>query len=216
MARLIVATFNWGTKYGSEYRERLMRGVTEHLRTPHSFMMIRGDDDPLTKVPGCFSRLRVFDLEWCAERGIGPGDRLLVLDQDLIVTGDLAPLFEGDEPFRILAGANASNPCPFNGSVWRLDIGHRPDVWSDFSLEAAAKVPHDKFPDDQAWFAHKIPDAGKFGPEDGVYAYQKPGWPRGEALPKNARMVAFPGWRDPAGFTHLDWVKRHWIGEAAA
>jgi peptide/nickel transport system substrate-binding protein len=24
------------------------------------------------------------------------------------------------------------------------------------------------------------------------------GWPRGEALPRNARIVAFPGWRDPA------------------
>ncbi|MBX3482540.1 hypothetical protein [Phenylobacterium sp.] len=139
-----------------------------------------------------------------------------MLDLDLIVTDDLTPLFEGDEPFRILTGVNASNPCPYNGSVWRLDIGYRPDVWSDFSLEAAAAVAHDKFPDDQAWFAHKLPGAAAFGPADGVYAFQKPGWPRGEALPKGGRIVAFPGWRDPSGFTHLPWVRIHWLGEQVA
>jgi len=48
------------------------------------------------------------------------------------------------------------------------------------------------------------------GPADGVYGFHKPGWPKGEALPKNARIVAFPGWRDPVGFRHLDWVKQHW------
>lgn len=215
MARLIVATFSWGTKYGPEYPARLLRAVNEHLRTDHDFRLFRRDKDPLTEVPGCFARLRLFDPLWCEAAGLKPGDRVLVLDLDLIVTGDIAPLFEGPEPFRILQGCNSSNPCPMNGSVWRLDIGHRPDVWTDFSLEAAAKVPHDKFPDDQAWFAHKMPDAGKFGPEDGVYAMHKPGWPRGEALPKNARIVAFPGWRDPSGFAHLGWVKQHWLGQPA-
>lgn len=211
MARLIVATFVWGTKYGPEYEERLLRSVTRNLALPHDLHVFRPDEhDHLTKVPGCFARLRLFDPAWCERQGLEPGDRVLVLDLDLIVTGDLAPLFADDAPFRILTGVNASNPCPYNGSVWRLDVGHRPDVWSDFSLEAVAKVPHDKFPDDQAWFAAKIPGAAAYGPADGVYAFHKPGWPRGEALPKGARIVAFPGWRDPAGFTHLEWVKQHW------
>jgi hypothetical protein len=207
----VVCTFIWGKKYGPEYAERLLAGVNRHLAPPHDFTIIRCDDDPLIRTPGCFARLRLFDPEWCAEHGFRPGDRVLVLDLDLIVTGDLAPLFEGDAPFRILSGVNSSNPCPYNGSVWRLDIGYRPDVWSDFSIEAAALAPHDQFPDDQAWFAHKMPAAAGFTAEDGVYAFQKPGWPRGEALPKDARIVAFPGWRDPAGFQHLDWVKEHWL-----
>lgn len=215
VAGLTVATFVWGNKYSGQYPMRLLAAVNRHAPGV-DFTLIRMDGDPLNDVKGCFARLRLFDPAWCAERGFEPGDRVLVLDLDLIVTGDLAPLFDGPEPFAILQGVNASNPCPYNGSVWRLDIGHRPDVWSDFSLEAAAAVPHDRFPDDQAWFAAKLPDAGAFGPETGVYAYQKPGWPRGEALPKGARIVAFPGWRDPSGFTHLDWVKRHWLGEEVA
>jgi uncharacterized protein YbdZ (MbtH family) len=55
-----------------------------------------------------------------------------------------------------------------------------------------------------------MPDAGAYTGADGVYAFQKKSWPRGEALPKNARIVAFPGYRDPVGFQHLDWVKAHW------
>ena len=216
MEELNVATWAWGSKYGREYLDRLRAGVSRHLRQPHKFWVFHPDerDRHLTEVPGCFARLRMFDPAW--QRRHGLEGRFVVLDLDLIVTGDLGPMFEGDEPFRILQGVNASNPCPFNGSVWRLDVGHRPDVWTEFGLEAAAKVPHDKFPDDQAWFAHMMPDAGAFGPKDGVYAFQKPGWPRGEALPRNARIVAFPGWRDPVGFKHLDWVKEHWMGEEVA
>ena len=67
-----------------------------------------------------------------------------------------------------------------------------------------------RFLDDQAWLEAKLPDAGAVGPEQGVYGFQKPGWPRGNALPRNASIAAFPGWRDPQGFTHLDWVKEHW------
>jgi len=167
-------------------------------------------DEHLTRIPGCFARLRTFDPEWQSANGINPGDRIVTLDLDLIVTGALDALFDRDEPFSILQGVNASNPCPYNGSVWMLRAGYRPDVWSEFTLERAAKVPHDSFPDDQAWFAHHLPNAGKFGPENGVYAFMKPGWPKGAALPENARLVAFPGHRDPSQFTSVEWVRRHW------
>jgi hypothetical protein len=209
---LIVSTWVWGAKYAPHYLDRLAAGVARHLTQPHQFRAFAPDpaDEHLTRVPGCFARLRAFDPAWQARHGLAPGDRLVCLDLDLIVTGNLDGLFDRREPFAILQGVNSSNPCPYNGSVWALDVGYRPDVWSDFSLEASAKVPHDSFPDDQAWFAHKLPDAGAFGPESGVYAFHKPGWPRGNALPRNARLVAFPGWRDPSGFTHLDWVRDSW------
>lgn len=212
----VICTFHWGTKYDIAYVERWLRGAANWFsRQNKRLLVILLEDDPLTDVKGCFARLRMFDPEWCAKYDLHPGDRVLVTDLDLIFTGPIDPLFEGPEPFVILQGVNSSNPCPYNGSVWRLDIGYRPDVWSDFSLEAAAKVPHDAFPDDQAWFAHKLPGAGKFGPENGVYAFQKPGWPKGEALPRGASIVAFPGWRDPSGWTHLSWVKESWLGVAA-
>jgi hypothetical protein len=218
VARLIVATFVWGAKYGPEYVERLKRAVQRNvgLNSGIYFTAFDMTGDPLTEIPGCFARLRLFDPKWYRERGLRKGDRVLVLDLDLIVTACLEPLFEDDAPFRILQGVNSSNPCKFNGSVWRLDLGYRPDVWTTFSGEAAAALPYDSFPDDQQWLFHMMPDAAAFGPESGVFAFQKPGWPKGEALPLNARIVAFPGWRDPSKFTHLPWVRQHWLREKAA
>lgn len=212
MSRLFVTTWVWGSKYPRVYVERLAAGVARHLKQEHNFIVCRpGEEDAaLTEVKGCFARLRTFDPDWQYARGFKPGDRIVCLDLDMVVTGPLDALFDRPEPFVILQGVNSSNPNPFNGSVWMVRAGYRPDVWTDFSLEAASKVPFDAFPDDQAWFHHKMPDAAAYGPATGVLAFQKPGWPKGTQLPPTASLVAFPGYRDPAQFTHLDWVRAHW------
>lgn len=170
------------------------------------------EDEHLTKIPGCLCRLRIFSPGWQAKHGIAEGDRIVSLDLDMVITGQLDPLFDRDDPFLILMGANASNPCKYNGSIFSFIAGYRPDVWSDFSLDAARAVPFYSFPDDQAFLYHKIPDAKGWqaGSESGAYAFRKPGWPNGEELPKDARLVAFPGWRDPEHFKHIDWIKQNW------
>ena len=160
-------------------------------------------------IKGCLGRLRLFDPKFQALLGIKKGERIVDLDLDLVITGQLDPLFERHS-FTVLQGVNTTNPCPMNGSVWMLRAGERPDVWSDFSVAKAATVPYHAFPDDQGWLWHKIPDAGAWGPKDGVYGFKKVGWPDSEQLPENARIVAFPGWRDPDKFAHLDWIKQHW------
>jgi hypothetical protein len=212
LEELTICTWRWGTKYPGHYLERLRAGVARHLKQEYRFAVFSptAEDEHLTAVPGCFARLRMFDPEWQAEHKIV--GRLVCMDLDAIVTGPLDTLFDRPEEFVILRGGNASNPCPFNGSLQMLRAGARPDVWSDFSLKAAGEVPFYEFPDDQAWLAAKMPDAAGWtvGPESGAYCFQKPGWPKGEALPADARFVAFPGWRDPSKFTHLDWVKRNW------
>lgn len=168
------------------------------------------EDEELTKAKGCFVRLRMFDPAWQKIHGIKPADRLVCMDLDLIVTGGLDPLFDRPDDFTILQGVNSANPCRFNGSMWMLRAGYRPDVWCDFSFEAAQRIPFYEFPDDQGWFEHKMPNAGAWKAADGVYAFRKPGWPACDRLPPHARLVAFPGHRDPSQFEHLDWVREHW------
>ncbi|WP_036052188.1 hypothetical protein [Bradyrhizobium sp. URHD0069] len=220
---LNICTWLWGSSYGEHYVRRLAAGVHRNLNEAHRFIAFTDSpqhlpgieqyqipDIRLTAVKGCFVRLQLFDPEWQNKLGIAPGDRVVNLDLDLVVTGPLDPLFDRKDDFTILQGVNSSNPCPFNGSVWSLKAGYRPDIWSDFSLDAARAVPFDKFPDDQAWFAAKMPDAAAFTSADGVYAFKKRGWPDGDALPSGARIVAFPGWRDPSKFEALPWVKENW------
>jgi hypothetical protein len=209
---LTVTTWLWGSKYPGHYVERLERGVAKHLKQDHRFLICLPSecDEHLTRIPGCFARLRTFDPQWQEANGIMPGERIVCLDLDLIVTGPLDRVFDRPDDFAILQGVNSINPCPYNGSVWMLRAGYRTDVWSDFSVEKAGKVPWYAFPDDQSWFHHKMPAAGSFSPVHGVYAFGKPGWPKGTQLPPAASIVAFPGHRDPAQFPHVGWVKEHW------
>lgn len=209
---LHIAVFRWGTKYGSEYVDRLKAGVKRHLKQDFRFCVFSPENEDEHLKIGCLCRMRLFDLEWQEKQGIETGDRIVSVDLDLIVTGPLDVLFDRDDPFLILQGANSSNPCPYNGSIFSLIAGHRPDVWTDLTLDAATKVQTAPFPDDQAWLAHKLPGAKgwKVGPESKIYAFGKPAWPKGTALPKDASIVAFPGHRDPSQFEHLGWVKEHW------
>jgi len=209
---LVITTWLWGRRYGPDYVVRLAAGVARHLKQPYRFAVMRPEpaDGPLTEISGCFCRLRSFDPAWQARQGIAEGDRLMCLDLDMVITGPLDALFDRPEPFTILQGVNSSNPCSFNGSLWMLRAGQHAEVWQDFSLAEAARVPFFQFPDDQAWFAAKIPHAAAWTDVDGVYAFKKRNWPKGDALPSNARVVAFPGFRDPSQFGHLDWVAQHW------
>lgn len=208
---LTIATWRWGTKYPLEYVERLKAGVKRHLKQDFRFAVFAPEEQDEELKVGCLCRLRLFDPVWQKKHGIEPGDRIVNVDLDLIVTGSLDPVFDRDDPFLILIGANSSNPCPYNGSIFSVIAGYRPDVWTDFTMAKAEAVKTAPFPDDQAWFAHKLPGAKgwKAGAER-VYAFGKPGWPKGTALPKDASVVAFPGHRDPSQFQHLDWVREHW------
>lgn len=229
---LTVVTWLWGKKYALDYVKRLAASVRRNLKEKHQFLLCTDDlyrkglnalpesiricpiirDLHLLDIKGCFARLRMFDPEWQRDRDLSPGDRIVCMDLDSVITGSLDALFCRPTQFSILQGANAQNPCPYNGSIWMLRAGYRPDVWTDFSLEAASKVPYFEFPDDQAWFAHKLPGAPGWmvGARSGIYAFKKPGWPKGNDLPKDARMVVFPGWRDPSKFAGLDWIKDNW------
>lgn len=225
---LKICTWLWGDKYDVDYVNRLAEGVRRHLTIGHHFICFV--DRPrrlpkeiiqieipylhLTEIKGCFTRLCLFDPTFQSKIGMLQGDKIACIDLDVIITGNLDTIFSRKEPFVILQGANSDNPCPYNGSVWMLEKDYRPDVWEDFSIEAASQIPFYSFPDDQGWFAHKMPNAAgwKVGAESGIYALGKPGWLPNSMndLPKGAKIVAFPGWRDPKKFMHLTWVKENW------
>jgi hypothetical protein len=231
-----VLTFLWGARYTTEYVDRLADAVRRNMDIPYRFVCavderrtfktdvqqvimpnldlaeIGGPNDR----PGCLPRLRLFDPLWQRQLGIDPGDRVMVLDLDIVIVGKLAPLFDRPTEFTILQGVNYHDG-KFNGSVWTTTGGYRPDVWSDFSVEACENIPNHGFANDQAWLEYKLAAvAGAYTPAaDGVYAIAKPGWPKQQPhAPANARIVAFPGARDPAQFTHLPFVRRHWLGVA--
>lgn len=152
----------------------------------------------------------MFDPAW--QRTYKFNDWIVSLDLDLVITGSLDEILKPKKDFMILKGVNAVNPNPLNGSMMMLRAGAHPEVWQDFSLEKAGKIAFHEFPDDQGWIWHKLPDAdGWRGGTCGVYAFQKPGWPGGNDLPPDAKIVAFVGKRKPERYTGLPWIKKHWL-----
>ena len=212
MEGLNIVVWRWGSKYPGHYVDRLKAGVTRHIKQEFKFCVVapEAEDEHLTKIPGCFVRLRMFDPAWQEKHGLT--GRIVSIDLDTVITGALDPLFDRPEPFVILHGGNSANPCRYNGSMFMLRAGMHPEIWSGFSLKEAFAMPSYDFPDDQGYLAAKLPNAAgwKVGSETGAYCFQKPGWPVGTDLPKDARIVAFPGWRDPSKFQNIDWVKTNW------
>jgi hypothetical protein len=228
---LNIITWLWGTKYSHEYLWRLYRGVRRNLKQPFRFLVMterqrelivpegRGfnierhaiNDLELLRLPGCFARLRMFDSSWQQDRKLN--GRVVCLDLDIVITGALDDLFDRDDSFIVLQGANSANPCPYNCSVFMFQAGAHHQVWTDFSLQAAQKISFYQFPDDQGWIHDKIPHAAAWPVgSSGIYAFRKPRWPPNDQLPADARIVAFPGGRDPAGFVRqLGWIRQHWI-----
>jgi hypothetical protein len=209
---LTVVTWIWGNKYPNFYIRRLDYGLRLHLEPPFRFVVLQPLPEDLWLTGGCLCRMRLWDPAFQERNGIRPGERVLQLDLDLVITGRLEPIVDRDEDLVILAGANAANPCPFNGSVVMMRAGEDSDLWFDLNAEVLRTIPSYQFPDDQGWIHFKRPGAAVWnvGPSSGIYAFKKPGWPPGNDLPADARLVCFPGKRDPAQFEHLPWIKKYW------
>lgn len=233
---LTVVTFKWRAPPGyrssfrAEHVETLQRMVARNYDRPHRFVLVtddaRGIHSPDVECfqlwndfgtvpnpsgrrnPSCYRRLRLF----AKEPGAWLGERFVCLDLDAVITGDLVPLWDGPEDFKIWKSATSGNP--YNGSMWMLRAGARPQVWRDFDpaqspgLTARAKL----YGSDQAWIAYALgADEPTWSQADGVYSYRNDIQPHGR-LPENARVVFFHGKHDPWGAEaqRLEWVRNHY------
>jgi len=225
MADLNVICWLWGSKYRDIDVIRLRNGVRKYLHESHRFLLftdqvlyfsdlsidVRPLQDRHLTTRSCFCRLRMFDPHWQKLNGLE--GRILSLDLDLVLVSRIDALLQTASTFKILQGANATNPNPFNASIMLLRCGHHAEVWNDFSPGLAQVMPFHEFPDDQGWIWHKLPkaDGWKVGKDSGIYAFQKPGWRTGSIdLPSDAKIVAFIGKRKPRMYEFVPWVRQYW------
>lgn len=202
-------------------------GIASHVRIVPMW-------DDLADLGKCYRRLKVFDPRMIEI--LGP--RIVSMDLDTVITGNIDHLFAGRELFkiwgdRIPRGMTATTP--YCGSLFTLTPGYRPDVFTDFDPRVALDLrkTHGFIGSDQAWMSYKIKDAPTWGKRDGVYSFRLdiklkvPMRARGRIagrggatqimrrgdLPEGARIVFFHGLEDPSQ-THLHvhhkWIPEHW------
>jgi hypothetical protein len=218
------------SKFTGEHVNVLRSMVRRHYQKPHRFSCITDDPKGIDKDiriiplwpdhgdlpnpsfrngPSCFRRLRVFSQQ--ARQLIG--ERFVSLDLDVVITRDLAPLWDRDEDF-IIWGDTLPGYW-YNGSMFMMNAGARAKVWETFdpiqSPKAATRAGRKG--SDQAWISHCLgPGEKTWNRADGVYSFRNHLKEGLKPLPNDARIVIMHGAIDPWSprAQRLAWVKEHW------
>ena len=236
-----VVTFKWKphagyrSVFGAETVNTTKRMVDRWYPDPHLVWCITDDpsgidadvsilplwDDYATipsphggKNPSCYRRLKLYAPEMASLIG----ERMVSLDLDAVITGDLRPLW--NRPEDIVFWGDTHPRTYYNGSMTLMTAGCRPQVWQRFDPRES---PHKakaagQWGSDQGWISYCLgPKEAKWGKADGVYSYRNHISKDNGRLPDNARIVLFHGSTDPWSprVSHLDWIKRHYYGVRA-
>ncbi len=161
--------------------------------------------------PQCYVRLKAFSRDETLREILGP--RYVSIDLDCVVVGNLDGILSRTEDFLIYRypiARTVDRLQPYNGSMWMMDFGARPQVWEDFkgtnSLKRFENPEMQHFlQTDQGWLAYKLGvDEKGWSDKDGIHSRS---WleHKRQALPENARIVFFNGKLKPWDYL--------WIGE---
>lgn len=232
MTPLTVVTWKWQSPSGSRCRYSaahvltLERMVRRHYRQPYRFVCVTDDRRGLETIetladpgdfasvpsphgrthPSCYRRLRLF----APDAGDLFGDRIVSLDLDTVITGDVTDLWDRPEAF--VAWADPMHARHYNASMLLIAAGSRPHVWTQFDPQRSPPeaLAAGRKGSDQGWITHCL-GAGEaiWTSRDGVYSYRCDVMPRQGQLPTDARVVFFHGrvkpW-DPEAAV-LPWVR---------
>ena len=225
------AFFNYRSKFTAQTVNVLARMVARNYKQPHRFNCITDDPKGIDKTirviplwkdhsslsslhgrhqPSCYRRLKLFSAE--AKELIG--ERIVALDLDVVITGDLVPLWDRPEDFVIMK--SPSGPAFYNGSMFMVKAGTRTQLWDDFhpNKSPLRAKQAGQFGSDQAWIGYKLGNnEATWDTSDGVYSYRIHIAPKPQQLlPPNAKVVVFHGADDPwePKAQSLKWVRDNW------
>jgi hypothetical protein len=205
-----------------------LRGI-EVIKTPPAALALRRLSTPEKgSFPSCYPRLWMF-----SEEARMLGERVMLLDVDLVFTNDPAPLFERTEEFvgwRPLRTWGSENR--FGGGIYLLSTGTRTHVWTSFDGANSIRRARDAGlrGSDQAWLSYCLAASEASWPKDsGIYSIRDLTHHARRAsvrrnrvaldLPPDAILVQFNGpekpWHIAASVRHK-WLGTHFHGTDAA
>jgi hypothetical protein len=169
-------------------------------------------------LPSCYRRLKLYDRATQRDvLDIERGERIMSIDLDAIVTGDLRALIatEGRYVGWHLPGTN--HPVVFNGSLQMFSAGDLQEIWSEFDPASSPKAAlHAGYlGSDQAWLSFKLID------KEGSVGLTQPlvtSFPLQNRIQQNldarTRLIFFHGsikpWDREATQSGTSWVSRYW------
>ncbi len=222
---------NYRSKFNAVHVNTFASMVARHLHVPHEIVCVtdnwKGLDSSIRVVemwdtwsripsphggenPSCYRRLKAFDSAMAHVLG----RRFVSVDLDVVITGDVTPLWTRTEDFVIWG--DQLKGTPYNGSMWLMTAGARQRVYAEFDPESSPQqtLRAKLLGSDQAWISYVL-GAGQptWTREDGVYAFRTDIRRNHYKLPDNAKIVFFQGNTDPWDDfckKHVPWVVEHY------
>ena len=222
-----VLCIKWGTRYGPEYVNRIYAMVARNLAPPFKVVCFTDDSTgirpevlchPLpelgcpvpTNAPGKFRKVSLWNADLFGLRGVA-----LFVDLDIVITGNLDDLFAYGNPDDVVLARNWIRPLERLGqtSVFRFPIGKHAYMLDDFRKDPEGLAGKYQF--EQRYVTNGIRGGVKFFPSAWIKHFRLNclgPWPlrylRPARLPKDARIVMFPGKPDPADAIAGRWSER--------
>lgn len=217
---LICAAVRTGTKYSTGYVLRLMAGLERHLRVPFEFHLFTDRPDEVVNginqvhdishlgLQGWWGKMALFEPSWRA------GRKVLYMDLDSVITGDLRPLADLAVDFGICgnftrASGNKAYPCRYGSCTMILGPDARTDVWPRFVKDRLELMDRAGQYGDQKVIEELVPDATilqEVLPAGFFHGYRN----LKDSKPDGCSVVVFAGTHKPHN-TDFDWVKEAWL-----
>lgn len=167
-------------------------------------------------LPSCYRRLKLFDPMTQAQLGINPGDRIVSLDLDSVITGSLKSLMQREERFISWAQRGTYWPLVFNGSFFMFTAGDLAHIWHDFDPQHSPTLANRRgfMGSDQAWLSmNLVNQKGSVGIEFPLFASYPKAIRQLNHLQHDTRIIFFHGRRKPwheETQRETPWLKRYW------
>lgn len=233
MPPLIVACVRTGDKYSFPYVERLRRMVADHLPASHRFTVLTDRPSAASAagmsvvevpegLPGWWAKMALFQPDWRR------GHRVIYLDLDTVVVGDLSPLAAVETELAVCANFTRAAGSP----TWPCHYGSCCMVINDpdtglGSVDLGGSI--------WRWFhedgvAHHMEKAGRYGDQMAIQNIVGGGLPllqdllpagfflnkrdlpqHRDAAPSAASVVVFGGSVRPDNCA-VKWIEEAWYG----
>jgi len=161
------------------------------------------------KFPSCYQRLWLF-----SEEADILGDRIINLDVDAVIVGNIDHMLTRQETF-----VGWTDPAfkwkKVAGGLYSIKAGSHTEVWDTFHPTESPAIQKQMklFGSDQGWMSHHMyPPPGEYTRADGAY-YAKWLPSNGRDLNDEARIIQTPGdlkpWNQHAHRAY-PWMRTHW------
>lgn len=167
-----VICIKWGTKFGSDYVNRLFKMVKRNCTVDHRFVCFTDNVNGILPeietrdLPPYQDNPAIGDMGWRKlslfnEQLVDLEGQALFLDLDVVIRQDLAPFFDVEGEFLIAKDWDFPNDIIGNSSVFRFEVGKHPDILENFYR--LGNAIRKQYRNEQAYLSYAMKEKGLLG-----------------------------------------------------